>query len=161
MSCLWPAVARVPAPIAPSVQAAPCVQAHNRCRCDDAGTRHFALHHSADLSNLLLFVCRRKEGPGVVVAGRPAEVDLALGQDDVRALAMSKASERGPRDNRRLALAKEGAIAEGSPAWTDMPAADRAKRKRAAGVAVVRILGAVQRSVVCCQLCALLCRQPH
>ncbi|KAI3438130.1 hypothetical protein D9Q98_000571 [Chlorella vulgaris] len=75
---------------------------------------------------------RRKEGPGVVVAGRPAEVDLALGQDDVRALAMSKASERGPRDNRRLALAKEGAIAEGSPAWTDMPAADRAKRKRAA-----------------------------
>ncbi|KAL4452269.1 hypothetical protein ABPG75_007931 [Micractinium tetrahymenae] len=74
---------------------------------------------------------RRKEGPGVVIAGRVADVDMALGQDDVRALAVAKAGEKGER-SQRLALAKEGQIAEGSPAWEDMSAGDRAKRKRAA-----------------------------
>lgn len=69
----------------------------------------------------------------MLIAGLVAEVDMALGHDDVRALATQKAAERGPRDSRRLALAKEGQIAEGSPAWEDMPAGDRAKRKRAAG----------------------------
>lgn len=69
----------------------------------------------------------------MVIGGRVADVDLALGHDDVRALAVQKAAERGPRDSRRLALAKEGQLAEGSPAWEDMSAGDRAKRKRAAG----------------------------
>jgi len=77
-------------------------------------------------------VCRKKEGPGVVIAGRVADVDLALGQDDVRALAVANATERGGK-NKRLALAKEGQIEEGSPAWESMSAGDRAKRKRAAG----------------------------
>jgi nucleolar protein 4 len=86
-------------------------------------------------------LCRLKQGPGVVIAGRVAEVDLALGQQDVRALAAAKAAERGPRDSRRLALAKEGQIAEGSPAWEDMAAGDRAKRKRAAGVCWLEWLG--------------------
>ncbi|PRW57348.1 RNA-binding 28 isoform A [Chlorella sorokiniana] len=75
---------------------------------------------------------RRKEGPGVVIAGRVADVDLALGHDDVRALAVQKAAERGGTQSRRLTLAKEGQIAEGSPAWEDMSAGDKAKRKRAA-----------------------------
>lgn len=81
------------------------------------------------------WVCRRKEGAGVVIGGREAQVDLALGQDDARALSIAKAQERGHgRDNRRLGLAKEGHIVEGSPAWEDMSAGDQAKRKRAAGV---------------------------
>ncbi len=69
----------------------------------------------------------------MVIAGRVADVDLALGHDDVRALAAKKAAERGGPQSRRLSLAKEGQIAEGSPAWEDMSAGDRAKRKRAAG----------------------------
>ena len=69
----------------------------------------------------------------MVIAGRVADVDLALGHDDVRALAAQKAAERGGSASRRLGLAKEGQIAEGSPAWEDMSAGDRAKRKRAAG----------------------------
>lgn len=68
----------------------------------------------------------------MVIAGRVADVDMALGQDDVRALAVAKAGEKGER-SRRLALAKEGQIAEGSPAWEGMSAGDRAKRKRAVG----------------------------
>lgn len=69
----------------------------------------------------------------MVIAGRVADVDLALGHDDVRALAAQKAAERGGSQSQRLALAKEGQITEGSPAWEDMSAGDRAKRKRAAG----------------------------
>ncbi len=68
----------------------------------------------------------------MVIAGRVADVDMALGQDDVRALAVAKAGDKGER-SRRMALAKEGQIAEGSPAWEGMSAGDRAKRKRAAG----------------------------
>lgn len=70
-----------------------------------------------------------------MIGGRVADVDLAVGQEEARALAVAKAAERGPRDSRRLALAKEGQIVEGSPAWEDMSAGDRAKRKRAAGSA--------------------------
>ena len=69
----------------------------------------------------------------MVIAGRVADVDLALGHDDVRALAVQKAAERGGTQSRRLALAKEGQIVEGSPAWEDMSAGDQAKRKRAVG----------------------------
>lgn len=83
----------------------------------------------------------------MAIGGRAADVDLALGQDDVRALAAAKAGERGPRDSRRLALAKEGAIAEGSPAWEDMSAGDQAKRKRAAGEALLQLQASACR---CC-----------
>ena len=69
----------------------------------------------------------------MVIGGRVTDVDLALGHDDVRALALAKAVDKGPRDSRRIGLAKEGQIAEGSPAWEGMPAGDQAKRKRAAG----------------------------
>lgn len=123
----------------------------------------------------------------MVVAGRSVDVDLALGQEAVRSLAATKASERGPKDKRNLYLvrrgqgrewekgvslgirmllamlgvvlggvvagcascrgglselllplvkcgvqAKEGTIAEGSPAWEEMSIQDRNKRKRAA-----------------------------
>ena len=90
----------------------------------------------------------------MVIGGRVTDVDLALGHDDVRALALAKAAERGPRDSRRIGLAKEGQIAEGSPAWEDMPAGDRAKRKRAAGGRLAGRSGAsVRRSAMRCCLC--------
>ena len=60
--------------------------------------------------------CRRKEGPGVVVAGRTVDVDLALGHDDIRSLAAQKASERGPRDKRNLYLVRWTREQEGG-AW--------------------------------------------
>ena len=90
----------------------------------------------------------------MVIGGRVTDVDLALGHDDVRALALAKAAEKGPRDSRRIGLAKEGQIAEGSPAWEDMPAGDRAKRKRAAGGCLAGQLGAsVRHSATRCSLC--------
>ena len=98
---------------------------------------HFVVN---DGSHVLCGECRRKEGAGVVIAGREAQVDLALGHDDARALSIAKAEERGhSHDNRRLGLAKEGHIVEGSPAWEDMSAGDQAKRKRAAGVRASRM----------------------
>ena len=90
----------------------------------------------------------------MVIGGRVTDVDLALGHDDVRALALAKAAERGPRDSRRIGLAKEGQIAEGSPAWEDMPAGDRAKRKRAAGGWAAGWSGASERHYALrCSLC--------
>ena len=66
---------------------------------------------------------------------------MALAGDDVRALALAKAKDNGPRDSRRMGLAKEGQIAEGSAAWEDMSAGDQAKRKRAAGAQGAEVAG--------------------
>ncbi len=90
----------------------------------------------------------------MVIGGRVADVDLAVGQEEARALALAKVGERGPRDSRRLVLAKEGQIVEGSPAWEDMSAGDRAKRKRAAG-AMLRMPARMQ--CACQPECKFLC----
>ncbi|KAK9829098.1 hypothetical protein WJX72_003878 [[Myrmecia] bisecta] len=71
---------------------------------------------------------RKGEGPGIVVAGRPLEVDLALSQDDARSLAAQKLPHFDSKDNRNLYLAKEGVIEEGSAAYEAMSASDRTKR---------------------------------
>jgi nucleolar protein 4 len=49
---------------------------------------------------------RRREGPGVVVAGRAVEVDLALQGDAVRQLAAEKAGTALPADKRNLYLVR-------------------------------------------------------
>ncbi|KAL0051511.1 hypothetical protein WJX82_008930 [Trebouxia sp. C0006] len=77
---------------------------------------------------------RAREGGagGVMVGGRPVEVDLALSQDDARNLASGGRSTAAGKDNRNLYLAKEGTIEEGSAAWDSLSVTDRTKRKRAA-----------------------------
>ena len=94
----------------------------------------------------------------MVIAGRPADVDLALGHDDVRALAAQKAAERGGT-SKRAALAKEGQIEEGSPAWEDMSAGDRTKRKRAAGARWLRAVGELGLSGFVCLMSLHYCDQ--
>lgn len=42
----------------------------------------------------------------MVVAGRAVDVDLALGQEAVRSLAVQKAGERGPKDRRNMYLVR-------------------------------------------------------
>eukprot|EP00198_Chlamydomonas_reinhardtii_P010429 XP_001699766.1 predicted protein [Chlamydomonas reinhardtii] len=76
---------------------------------------------------------RRNEGPGITLAGRPLDVDLALSGDGARSLATQRlAGKAVGKDRRNLYLAKEGGITEGSPAWNAMSPHDQAKRKRAA-----------------------------
>ncbi|GAX77255.1 hypothetical protein CEUSTIGMA_g4701.t1 [Chlamydomonas eustigma] len=78
---------------------------------------------------------RKGIGPGITLSGRQLDVDMAVNQDDARAIsagrANGKSSQEG-KDKRNLYLAKEGIITEGSAAWDSLSDADKEKRKRAA-----------------------------
>ena len=75
---------------------------------------------------------RQKAGPGVLVAGKKVDVDLALDSDGARNLAAEKVLGVGAdgKDRRNLYLAQEGAIPEDSAAWEGLSTSDKAKRKR-------------------------------
>ena len=77
-----------------------------------------------------------KSGPPVFIAGKPVEIHIALGTDDVRDLAVRKskdlAAKANPDKGRNLYLAQEGLVAEGSAAWNSLSSSDKEKRARAA-----------------------------
>jgi nucleolar protein 4 len=78
-----------------------------------------------------------KMGPPVIIAGKPVEIHIALGGDDIRDLAIRKregldTTPVAPTgDRRNLYLAKEGVIVEGSAAWNQLSSSDKTKRARA------------------------------
>jgi nucleolar protein 4 len=79
-----------------------------------------------------------KTGPPVMIAGKPVEIHIALGGDDIRDLAIKKSkglrleATTGREKGRNLYLAQEGLIGEGSSAWNQLSNSDREKRARAA-----------------------------
>ena len=80
-----------------------------------------------------------KAGPRVIIAGKPVEIHIALGGDEVRDLAFRKNNNLEPGDSthehekgRNLYLSQEGLILEGSAAWNQLSNSDKAKRARAA-----------------------------
>lgn len=80
-----------------------------------------------------------KKGPPVIIAGKPVEIHIALGGDEVRDLAFKKGNnlqvEDGREDKERgrnIYLSQEGLILEGSAAWNQLSNSDKAKRARAA-----------------------------
>ena len=78
-----------------------------------------------------------KMGPPVIIAGKPVEIHIALGGDDIRDLAIRKREGLAitpvapAGDRRNLYLAKEGVIVEGSAAWNQLSNSDKTKRARA------------------------------
>ena len=52
-------------------------------------------------------LCNREgQGPGIVLAGKQLEVDIALVQEDARSLASGKVADRHPTDRRNLYLVR-------------------------------------------------------
>ncbi len=80
-----------------------------------------------------------KKGPQVMIAGKPVEIHIALGGDEIRDLAVRKSNDLGEvkgkpdsEKGRNLYLAQEGLILEGSAAWNQLSNSDKAKRARGA-----------------------------
>ena len=56
----------------------------------------------------LVLLCRSGEGPGVLVGGRRLDIDIALTQDDARAMAAGKNQKAGAsKDKRNLYLVRQ------------------------------------------------------
>lgn len=80
-----------------------------------------------------------KTGPPVMIAGKPVEIHIALGGDEIRDLAIRKSNDLGEvkgkidcEKGRNLYLAQEGLISEGSAAWNQLSNSDKVKRARGA-----------------------------
>ena len=84
-----------------------------------------------------------KSGPPVIIAGKPVEIHIALGTDDIRDLAVQKSKGMAPdtrgEKGRNLYLAQEGLIAEGSAAWNSLSNSDKEKRARAANESAMKL----------------------
>lgn len=86
-----------------------------------------------------------KTGPPVLIAGKPVEIHIALGTDDIRDLAVRKSkglsglSPASASQGRNLYLAQEGRIAENSSAWNALSNSDKEKRARAANESEMKL----------------------
>ena len=84
-----------------------------------------------------------KTGPPVLIAGKPVEIHVALGADDIRDLAVRKSKGLKHADpassGRNLYLAQEGRIAENSTAWNALSNSDKEKRARAANESELKL----------------------
>lgn len=76
----------------------------------------------------------KKMGPPVIIAGKPVEIHIALGGDEVRDLAIKRSKNlHGGEEKERgqnAYLIQEGLILEGSAAWNQLSNSDKAKRAR-------------------------------